>query len=63
MNLGHIFLNLGKKQEALDNYLHASELDKTDVTLWYKIGTLSVELDHFKQATVALHKVSIEIFI
>lgn len=60
LNLGHIFLSQEKKQEALDNYLNASNLDKTDVTLWYKIGTLSMDLDHFKQAAIALNKVSIK---
>ncbi|KRT80855.1 hypothetical protein AMK59_5432, partial [Oryctes borbonicus] len=44
VNLGSIALKKQKLQVALDNFLIASELDKTDVTLWYKIGTIALQL-------------------
>lgn len=37
--------------------LQAAEIDKTDVTLWYKIGTIALQLDRFKQASLAFAKV------
>ncbi|GJQ83227.1 hypothetical protein Trydic_g8826 [Trypoxylus dichotomus] len=56
INLGSIALKKQKLEVALDHYLIASELDKTDVTLWYKIGTIALQLDRFKQASFAFGK-------
>lgn len=57
INLGSISMKKGETKSALDNYLHASELDKKDVTLWYKIGKLALQLDRFKQAAYAFYMV------
>lgn len=59
LNIGIINNRLGNKQKALDYFVQASELDTTDVTLWFKIGSLALELDHFKQSAYALSKVNI----
>ncbi|GLV33874.1 hypothetical protein CBL_11242 [Carabus blaptoides fortunei] len=56
LNIGTISNVAGSKQKALDYFAQASELDKTDVTLWFKIGSLALELDHFKQSAYALSK-------
>lgn len=60
LNIGKIAVLNGCKQKALDSYLDASKLDKTDVTLWYKIGSLALEMDHFKQSAYAFSQVRIE---
>lgn len=59
LNIGTIHNGLGNKQKALDYFVQASELDTTDVTLWFKIGSLALELDHFKQSAYAFSKVNI----
>lgn len=59
LNIGKISVSKGEKQKALDYYLDASKLDKTDVTLWYKIGALAIELNHFKQAAYYFSQVSL----
>lgn len=53
MNIGTIAMKQNNEQEALKNFLTASELDKTDVTLWYKIGMLALKLDRFQQSAYA----------
>ncbi|KAK4873288.1 hypothetical protein RN001_015317 [Aquatica leii] len=53
MNLGHIAKEKNDLANALTNYVYASELDTTDVTLWHKIGTLALQLDRFRQAAYA----------
>lgn len=42
--------------------LKASELDDSDVTLWYKIGKMAIELDRFRQAAYAFSKVTLHYF-
>ncbi|XP_022907944.2 calcineurin-binding protein cabin-1-like isoform X2 [Onthophagus taurus] len=56
VNLGAIAIKQKKLSEALKNYLGASELDSTDVTLWFKIGKLAMKLDKFKLASHAFSK-------
>ncbi|RZC42711.1 calcineurin-binding protein cabin-1, partial [Asbolus verrucosus] len=55
-NLGNIYIKKGDLDNALDYYLNASELDSTDVTLWYKIGKLAIKQNRFRQAAYALSK-------
>ncbi|KAJ8947584.1 hypothetical protein NQ318_010096 [Aromia moschata] len=56
VNLGNIYLKENKVNEALEKYLTASELDSTDVTLWYKIGKLSLKEEKFRQSAYAFSK-------
>ncbi|XP_060519435.1 calcineurin-binding protein cabin-1-like isoform X2 [Cylas formicarius] len=56
LNLGNNFLHSNDINKALENYLVASELDATDVTLWCKIGKLSLKEDKFRQAAYAFAK-------
>ncbi|XP_050504043.1 calcineurin-binding protein cabin-1 isoform X3 [Diabrotica virgifera virgifera] len=56
MNIGNIYLKLNRVNEALEKYLLASELDGTDVTLWHKIGVLSLDQNKFHQSAYAFEK-------
>lgn len=56
VNMGNIYLNLDRVNDALKKYLLASQLDGTDVTLWYKIGNLSLAQDKFRQSAYAFAK-------
>ncbi|XP_072399616.1 uncharacterized protein [Diabrotica undecimpunctata] len=56
MNIGNIYLKLNRVNEALEKYLLASELDGTDVTLWHKIGMLSLDQNKFRQSAYAFAK-------
>ncbi|XP_017772871.1 PREDICTED: calcineurin-binding protein cabin-1-like [Nicrophorus vespilloides] len=56
INIASIYLQLGDKANALENFLIASELDDTDVTLWYKIGMLALKQNHFRQSMYAFTK-------
>ncbi|KAK5640159.1 hypothetical protein RI129_010970 [Pyrocoelia pectoralis] len=53
MNLGNISKEKNNLESALTNYSAAAELDRTDVTLWYKIGTLALQRDRFRHAAFA----------
>ncbi|KAF5297375.1 hypothetical protein FQR65_LT01305 [Abscondita terminalis] len=53
LNLGHIAKEKNDFEVALKNYVHASELDAGDVTLWHKIGMLALQQDKFRQAAYA----------
>ncbi|XP_031357687.1 calcineurin-binding protein cabin-1-like isoform X2 [Photinus pyralis] len=52
-NLGNISKERNNLDSALTNYSAAAELDGTDVTLWYKIGTLALRRDRFRHAAFA----------
>ncbi|KAG5899799.1 hypothetical protein JTB14_006132 [Gonioctena quinquepunctata] len=56
VNLGNVYLKLDRVNDALDRYMLASELDSTDVTLWNKIGNLSLKMDQFRQSVYAYSK-------
>ncbi|CAG9860246.1 unnamed protein product [Phyllotreta striolata] len=56
VNIGNIYLKLNRINDALERYLLASELDATDVTLWYKIGNLSIDESKFHQSAYAFAK-------
>ncbi|CAH0547224.1 unnamed protein product [Brassicogethes aeneus] len=56
LNLGHVYLKQENTSKALENYLTASELDGGDVTLWYKIGKLSIKEGKFRQSSYAFSK-------
>ncbi|XP_056640755.1 calcineurin-binding protein cabin-1-like isoform X2 [Diorhabda sublineata] len=56
INMGNIYLKLDRVNDALEKYLFASQLDGTDVTLWYKIGNLSLAQDKFRQSAYAFAK-------
>ncbi|XP_044767142.1 uncharacterized protein LOC123323022 [Coccinella septempunctata] len=56
LNLGHIFHEEKNNVKALEYYSIASELDQGDITLWYKIGKLSIEEHRFKQSIYAFSK-------
>ncbi|XP_076237549.1 calcineurin-binding protein cabin-1 isoform X2 [Calliopsis andreniformis] len=42
-NIGAIQATLKNYEEAIENYWEAANLDDTDVTLWYRIGTLAIK--------------------
>ncbi|KAJ8933156.1 hypothetical protein NQ314_014183 [Rhamnusium bicolor] len=56
VNLGNIYLKENKVIDALDKYSTASDLDSTDVTLWYKIGKLALKEEKFRQSAYAFSK-------
>ncbi|XP_066152387.1 calcineurin-binding protein cabin-1-like isoform X2 [Euwallacea fornicatus] len=56
VNLGNIYLSQENINEALDCFSNASELDSTDVTLWFKVGKLSLMVDKFNKAAYAFSK-------
>ncbi|KAL3275832.1 hypothetical protein HHI36_020575 [Cryptolaemus montrouzieri] len=56
LNIGNIYVAEKENASALDNYLIASELDETDVTLWYKIGKLALKENRFRQSIYAFSK-------
>ncbi|CAK9826767.1 Calcineurin-binding protein cabin-1, partial [Anthophora retusa] len=49
-NIGAIQATLGKYDEAIENYWEAANLDNTDVTLWYRIGTLAMKSSNLELA-------------
>lgn len=56
LNIGNIYYSQLNNTHALDNYLEASKLDETDVTLWHKIGKLAIKENRFRQAIFAFTK-------
>lgn len=42
-NIGAIQAKLGNYEDAIDNYWEATNLDDTDVVLWYRLGTLATK--------------------
>ncbi|KOX69063.1 Calcineurin-binding protein cabin-1 [Melipona quadrifasciata] len=49
-NIGAIQATLGNYDEAIENYWEAANLDDTDVTLWYRIGTLAMKTSNLELA-------------
>ncbi|KAF3422681.1 hypothetical protein E2986_06783 [Frieseomelitta varia] len=49
-NIGAIQATLGNYDEAIENYWEAANLDDTDVTLWYRIGTLAMKISNLELA-------------
>ncbi|XP_003701167.1 calcineurin-binding protein cabin-1 [Megachile rotundata] len=49
-NIGAIQATLGNYDEAIENYWLAANLDDTDVTLWYRIGTLAMKISNLELA-------------
>lgn len=49
-NIGAIQATLEKYDEAIENYWEAANLDDTDVTLWYRIGTLAMKISNLELA-------------
>lgn len=49
-NIGAIQAILGNYDEAIENYWEAANLDDTDVTLWYRIGTLALKISNLELA-------------
>ncbi|KAL1517234.1 hypothetical protein ABEB36_001024 [Hypothenemus hampei] len=56
VNLGNIHLKQDNINNALECFTRASELDMTDVTLWSKIGKLSLKENKFNKAVYAFSK-------
>lgn len=54
-----VFLFLLTMNGGINSFFQASELDATDVTLWFKIGKLSLKEEKFKQSAYAFSKVMI----
>ncbi|XP_041466733.1 calcineurin-binding protein cabin-1-like [Lytechinus variegatus] len=55
-NLGNLALGKDDMNTAMENYLEAVNLDSTDVTLWYRIGTVAVKLSQLALARVAFEQ-------
>lgn len=55
-NLGSIEVRLGNVRDGVAAYLDAVEIDSTDVTVWYKIGTLALTLFLYPLARVAFQE-------
>nr|XP_054757189.1 calcineurin-binding protein cabin-1-like [Lytechinus pictus] len=55
-NLGNLALGKDDLNTAMENYLEAVNLDSTDVTLWYRIGTVAVKLSQLALARVAFEQ-------
>ncbi|KAG6802793.1 calcineurin-binding protein cabin-1 [Apis mellifera caucasica] len=49
-NIGAIQAILGNYDEAIENYWEAANLDDSDVTLWYRIGTLALKISNLELA-------------
>ncbi|XP_069674696.1 calcineurin-binding protein cabin-1-like isoform X2 [Periplaneta americana] len=49
-NMGTIYEKQGELQGALKSFLQAAELDGSDVTLWYRIGTVAVQVVDYELA-------------
>ncbi|KAK9871634.1 hypothetical protein WA026_013014 [Henosepilachna vigintioctopunctata] len=56
LNIGDTYLAEKDNVNALDNFLIASQLDESDVTLWYKIGKLAMQENRFRQSIYAFSK-------
>eukprot|EP00057_Strongylocentrotus_purpuratus_P020780 XP_011675254.1 PREDICTED: calcineurin-binding protein cabin-1 [Strongylocentrotus purpuratus] len=55
-NLGNLAMGKDDTDTAMENYLEAVSLDSTDVTLWYRIGTVAVKLSQLALARVAFEQ-------
>lgn len=49
-NIGAIQAASGNYEDAIDNYWEAANLDESDVTLWYRIGTLAMKISNLELA-------------
>ncbi|XP_029179074.1 calcineurin-binding protein cabin-1-like [Nylanderia fulva] len=49
-NIGAIQAACGNYKDAVDNYWEAANLDGSDVTLWYRIGTLAMKISNLELA-------------
>lgn len=49
-NIGAIQALCGNHEDAIDSYWEAANLDDSDVTLWYRIGTLAMKTSNLELA-------------
>ncbi|KYR02607.1 hypothetical protein DLAC_00054 [Tieghemostelium lacteum] len=59
-NLATIYETLNKKDLALKYYVEAIDLDGREVSVWYHIGVLSIQLEKWNIARMALEKAAIQ---
>ncbi|XP_071957281.1 calcineurin-binding protein cabin-1-like [Antedon mediterranea] len=55
-NLASLASQKTDKKTAMEFYLEAINIDSTDVSLWYKIGNLALELVHIPLARIAFEQ-------
>lgn len=55
-NLGNLALQGGDKKQAAEYLLEAVCLDSSDVTLWYRIGQVAVDLLHLPLANISFRE-------
>lgn len=55
-NIGAIYARFNQYEDAIDNYWAASNLDDTDVTLWYKMGMLAMKTANLEFACSAFRQ-------
>eukprot|EP00090_Calanus_glacialis_P013101 TRINITY_DN21726_c0_g1_i3.p1 TRINITY_DN21726_c0_g1~~TRINITY_DN21726_c0_g1_i3.p1 ORF type:complete len:2006 (+),score=827.87 TRINITY_DN21726_c0_g1_i3:94-6111(+) len=55
-NLGECFMDESDFQKAEDHFFEASQIDRTDVTLWFQLASASVKLGNFCMVRGALEE-------
>ena len=55
-NLGECFMDECDYQKAEDHFFEASQIDRTDVSLWFQLASASVKLDHLFMVKGALEE-------
>lgn len=55
-NVASLSSQLGDKEGAIEAYLEASELDDSDVTLWFRLGKISLQAEKFELASFAFQR-------
>ncbi|KAG8228157.1 hypothetical protein J437_LFUL002811, partial [Ladona fulva] len=55
-NLGSVLVKQNDLERALDYYKQALDLDDTDVTVWFKVGTVALKVLNYELACVAFQE-------
>lgn len=55
-NVASLSSQLGDNESAIEAYLEASDLDDTDVTLWHRLGKISLQSGKFELASFAFQR-------
>ena len=55
-NLGECFMDECNYQKAEDHFFEASQIDRTDVTLWFQLASASVKLGNYHMVRGALEE-------